>query len=132
MKTSACWSGSVASFSARGPGQDGVTKPNISAPGVNVRSSLPGGTYGSINGTSMASPHVAGAVALAWSGAPSLIGDIAGTRALLDETAVDTSDLTCGGTAANNNVWGQGKLDAQESEEARRKRRARDEEGEGA
>ncbi|GAB3052730.1 hypothetical protein GCM10027053_11080 [Intrasporangium mesophilum] len=105
--------GAIASFSARGPGQDGMTKPNIAAPGVNVRSSLPGGTYGTANGTSMASPHVAGAIALAWSAAPSLVGDIAGTRALLDETAVDTSDLTCGGTAANNNVWGQGKLDAQ-------------------
>jgi hypothetical protein len=30
----------------------------------------------------------------------------------LDQTAIDTSDLTCGGTAANNNVWGQGRLDA--------------------
>ncbi|KRF38254.1 hypothetical protein ASG96_17515 [Terrabacter sp. Soil810] len=105
--------GNVASFSARGPGQDGMTKPNISAPGVNVRSSVPGGGYATANGTSMASPHVAGAVALVWSAAPSLVGDIAGTKALLDETAVDTSDLTCGGTAADNNVWGQGKLDAQ-------------------
>src|SRR5690606_11918940 len=33
-------------------------------------------------------------------------------RALLDATAIDTEDLTCGGTAENNNVWGQGKLDA--------------------
>ncbi|KGN37497.1 peptidase S8 [Knoellia subterranea KCTC 19937] len=106
-------SGNIASFSARGAGQDGVVKPNISAPGVNVRSSLPGGSYGTANGTSMASPHVAGAVALLWSAAPSLVGDIAGTRALLNSTAVDTSDLTCGGTAENNNVWGQGKLDVQ-------------------
>ena len=87
-------------------------KPNLAAPGVNVRSSIPGGGYAAFNGTSMASPHTAGTVALMWSAAPSLIGDLAQTAALLNQTAVDTNDLTCGGTAANNNVWGEGKLDA--------------------
>ncbi|MDV3221008.1 S8 family serine peptidase [Intrasporangium sp.] len=106
-------SGAIADFSARGPGQDGTIKPNIAAPGVSVRSSLPGGGYGFGSGTSMSSPHVAGAVALLWSAAPSLVGDMAATRALLNETAIDTSDLTCGGTPENNNVWGEGKLDAQ-------------------
>ena len=62
----------IAGFSARGAGQDGEIKPNISAPGVNVRSSLPGNTYAAFSGTSMASPHVAGTVALLWSAAPSL------------------------------------------------------------
>ncbi|WP_050761606.1 S8 family serine peptidase [Beutenbergia cavernae] len=104
--------GSIASFSARGPGQDGTIKPNIAAPGVAVRSSLPGGAYGNGDGTSMAAPHLAGAIALLWSAAPSLVGDIRGTWALLDETAVDVEDLTCGGTADDNNVWGEGKLDA--------------------
>jgi len=104
--------GTIAGFSARGAGQDGEIKPNISAPGVNVRSSVPGGGYASYNGTSMASPHVAGAVALLWAGAPSLMGDIEGTRALLDGTAVDTADSQCGGTTDDNNVYGEGKLDA--------------------
>ena len=104
--------GAIASFSGFGPsGVDGSTKPNISAPGVAVRSSWPGSGYRLSNGTSMATPHVAGAVALLWSEAPSLIGDIDGTRALLDATARDVEDVHCGGTADLNNVWGQGKLD---------------------
>ncbi|HEX6335545.1 MAG TPA: carboxypeptidase regulatory-like domain-containing protein [Jiangellaceae bacterium] len=100
--------------SGRGPSAWGsdIIKPNIAAPGVAVRSSVAGNGYASFTGTSMASPHVAGAVALMWSAAPSLVRDIDTTRELLDLTAEDTEDLTCGGTPENNNVWGQGKLDA--------------------
>ncbi len=101
----------IASFSSRGPAIGGGIKPNIAAPGVAVLSSVPPNGYARFDGTSMASPHVAGAVALMWAAAPSLIGDIEQTRELLDLTAVDTSDLSCGGTAQNNNVWGEGKLD---------------------
>jgi subtilisin family serine protease len=104
--------GTIASFSSRGPGEGGMIKPNLSAPGVDVRSSVPGGQYDNFSGTSMASPHTAGTVALMWSAAPSLIGNYDATAALLNQTAVDTSDLTCGGTAGNNNVWGEGKLNA--------------------
>lgn len=104
--------GNIASFSSRGPGENGMIKPNLSAPGVNVRSSVPGNGYANFNGTSMASPHTAATVALMWSAAPSLIGDYASTAAILNATATDTSDLTCGGTPANNNVWGEGKLNA--------------------
>jgi hypothetical protein len=103
----------IADFSSRGPSAfGGELKPNIAAPGVDVRSSVPGGGYDLVSGTSMASPHVAGTVALMWSAAPSLVGDIALTRQLLDDTAVDTEDLSCGGTADDNNVWGEGRLDA--------------------
>ncbi|MET8967166.1 S8 family serine peptidase [Streptomyces hydrogenans] len=104
--------GRIASFSGFGPSLvDGSMKPNISAPGVNVVSSWPGSQYKSSNGTSMATPHVAGAVALLWSSAPSLIGDIDATRRLLNEGATDVDDTHCGGTAGVNNVWGEGRLD---------------------
>lgn len=104
--------GAIASFSSRGPGENGDVKPNLAAPGVNVRSSVPGNGYAANSGTSMASPHTSGTVALMWSSAPSLVGDIARTEALLDDTAVDVDNLTCGGTADDNNVFGEGKLDA--------------------
>ncbi|MEV0743976.1 S8 family serine peptidase [Streptomyces sp. NPDC050273] len=104
--------GKIAQFSGFGPSPiDGLAKPNISAPGVDVTATWPGSTYNTISGTSMATPHVAGAVALLWSAAPSLIGDIEGTRALLNEGARDVEDTHCGGTAGMNNVWGEGKLD---------------------
>jgi subtilisin family serine protease len=103
----------IASFSSRGPsGVDGSIKPDISGPGVNVRSSVPGNGYDVFSGTSMATPHLAATVALMWSAAPSLIGQIGATETLLDSTADDMSDLSCGGTAGNNNVWGEGRLNA--------------------
>ncbi|MGW9372006.1 S8 family serine peptidase [Streptomyces xanthophaeus] len=101
----------IASFSSRGAGPGGIVKPNIAAPGVNVRSSVPGGGYEAFSGTSMASPHTAAAVALLWSAAPALEGDLAQTESLLDGTALDTDSSQCGGTPADNNVFGEGRLD---------------------
>ena len=57
-------------------------------------------------------PHVAGTVALIWSRSPELRGDIARTEQLLDQSATDVNNTTCGGDAADNNVWGEGKLNA--------------------
>ncbi|MGY0485749.1 S8 family serine peptidase [Streptomyces sp. WG-D5] len=104
--------GSITDFSGFGPSPvDGSAKPNISAPGEDITSAWPGNSYNTIDGTSMATPHVAGAVALLWSAAPSLISNIDETRKLLNEGARDVDDTHCGGTADMNNVWGEGKLD---------------------
>jgi subtilisin family serine protease len=104
-------SNALADFSSRGPGFDGSIKPNIAAPGVDIRSSVPGSAYAVHSGTSMAAPHVAGSVALIWSAAPVLLGDVEATRELLDRTAIDTAAIDCGGTATNNGSFGEGRID---------------------
>ncbi|MQA24034.1 MAG: S8 family serine peptidase [Micromonosporaceae bacterium] len=107
----------IASFSSRGAGENGEIKPNLAAPGVNVRSSVPSG-YSSFSGTSMASPHTAAVVALMWSASPAIQGDIDATRQILDDTAVDVDNTTCGGTSDDNNVFGEGRIDALAAVEA--------------
>lgn len=80
----------MASFSNRGPltlAPDASTGPDVLAPGVDVISAWPGGTWATQSGTSMAAPHVAGVVALMWSANPSLRGNIDATERILQETA---------------------------------------------
>lgn len=105
----------VASWSSRGPSAFGGIKPDISAPGVSINSSIPGSLYGVKSGTSMASPHTAGAVALLWSAASAYRANISGTEALLTGNAfqIGTTE-TCGGLAAGaipNNTYGYGRID---------------------
>lgn len=82
----------TASFSSRGPGQGGSAfKPDLSAPGVAIVSAGVGTGTGSANfqGTSMASPHVAGAAALLRQAHPDL--DQAAIKALLQNSTVDAN-----------------------------------------
>jgi subtilisin family serine protease len=106
--------GNIASFSSRGPvtidGSDRI-KPDIVAPGVGVRSASRNGAYSILNGTSMATPHVAGAVALLWSAFPELRGQIEITENILNESAVRAEAIDCGGGGFPNNVFGFGRLD---------------------
>jgi subtilisin family serine protease len=109
----------IASFSSRGPSTfDGGLKPDISAPGVNIRSTVRvnSGSYALNSGTSMAAPHVAGLVALLISANPSLAGDVDGIEAILRETAVPlTTAQGCGGDTSEsvpNHVYGYGRIQA--------------------
>lgn len=114
-------SGTLGIFSSRGPvtvDGSGRVKPDIVAPGVDILSSLPGGTYGSNSGTSMAGPHLVGAVALLWSADPGLVGDIDRTEQLLIQTADPYSGDTgvgCFDGDVPSVAYGYGVLDVYEA-----------------
>lgn len=86
-------SGAISSFSSYG-----ATTVDLGAPGSDIRSTLPGGTYGNYSGTSMATPHVSGAAALCASIDPTqsgrelraaLVGSTAPTDSLAGKTATN-------------------------------------------
>ena len=108
----------IAYFSSRGPVEiDGSNrqKPNVVAPGDNVRSAVLNGGYFNYNGTSMAGPHVAGLVALMLSARPDLAGQVEVIEQIIEETAVplfDIVDCSIPGDGTPNNTYGYGRVNA--------------------
>jgi serine protease AprX len=105
----------IAGFSSRGPvTRDGSnrTKPDITAPGTNVRSACNSSDscYTFSDGTSMATPHIAGAMALLWSAIPSLQHQIQASRDALNSTTVQILSNQCGDQTPPNNVYGWGRV----------------------
>lgn len=85
---------------------------------MKVLSSVPGGGFLAFSGTSMAGPHVVGAVALLWSARPELARRVEETKEVLRATADPRVLLkateTCGGLTSDfvpNNSFGHGRLD---------------------
>jgi serine protease AprX len=106
----------IAGFSSRGPVTvDGSnrTKPDITAPGTNTRScsNIGDSAYTTASGTSMATPHISGAVALLWSANPALQNDIDTTETTLNDAAHFISSVQCGAAGPPNNVYGWGRVD---------------------
>ena len=110
---------SIAGFSSRGPVRAGFPnagklRPNVSAPGVDIKSCIKGGAYDVYSGTSMAGPHVAGAVALLISANPKLAGNVNKIEQILRETATPLTSLqSCGGVSGQtipNNTFGYGRI----------------------
>lgn len=114
--------GALSSFSSIGPTVDGRAKPDLIAPGSGVLSTVPDlyNNYLSLRGTSMATPHVAGAVALLWSANPALIGNYDATYlaltatarpAELDERFFGPEYAACPPATYPNSLVGYGRLD---------------------
>lgn len=123
--------GAIAPFSSKGPTADGRIKPDITAPGNILASSvsrfdsnyistsprtvsgLTDGTntwwYGMMEGTSMAAPMVTGIIALWLQANPNLT--VAQIKTILQNTSI-TDSFTGTGSAIPNNTWGRGKINA--------------------
>ena len=99
----------IASFSSRGPslcidapGQLQI-KPEVSAPGVSVRSCIGNDEYGSLSGTSMACPHVSGALLLLAEAFPQ--ANAFELKNSLYQTAIDLGEI------GEDNTFGRGLID---------------------
>lgn len=79
----------VSFFSSRGPTGDGRMKPDLVAPGERIESCLPDNSWGELDGTSMAAPHVSGAAAMLMARYDELVGEPRRIKRILCESATD-------------------------------------------
>jgi serine protease AprX len=107
-----CCVDTIAGFSSRGPitrDGSGRIKPDITAPGTNTRSACNSSDtcYTTAQGTSIATPNIAGAIALLWSAIPSLRHQIQASRDALNNSAVFISSKQCGDARgpAKQRLW---------------------------
>ncbi|RDW22210.1 hypothetical protein CWR48_00450 [Oceanobacillus arenosus] len=98
----------LAEFSSIGPSPYGETKPDVSAPGVDIISSYPGDMYGTASGTSMAAPAVSGVAALLLQANPD--ATVEELKNVLKETATPLTNETY--TEVPNSGFGHGLVDA--------------------
>ncbi len=99
----------IAASSSRGPIVGGGTIPTLTAPGAFIWSALPGPIYDKMAGTSMAAPHVTGAIALMLEVNPALSIDqiIALLQASCDPPPQSDPDW--------KNIWGAGRLNIEKA-----------------
>lgn len=109
-----------AKFSLKGPSpyDRNLIKPEISAPGVNIRSSVSSGYEGGWNGTSMAAPHITGVVALVLQANPNL--SVSQIESIIKETATPLTDSSY--PSSPNMGYGYGLVNALRAVEAARGR----------
>jgi len=108
INTASAWGSSAPSY-----WPDSYIVPDVSAPGQNVKSSVPGGSYDEFPGTSMATPHVSGVVALMVSAAD---GDL--DPDTIQQTLIDTSFKPDNAPSEQDTRWGHGIVDALAAVEA--------------
>ena len=101
----------VGSMAGRGPSCFGTAaKPNVSAPGVNICSTTPDDSWDCWSGTSPATSHSAGAVALVLSACPDYVGNVLDIFALIQDTADEPPEGDCGAPpdGEGNYTYGHG------------------------
>jgi subtilisin family serine protease len=86
------------------------SKPEVSAPGVEIYSAVPGGKWEAWNGTSMATPHVAGAMALLLGSPTKILSEPAKHRANLLQSLL-LSTVKELGESGQNHRFGYGRID---------------------